>query len=114
MKAGDMTRRDMLLATGGAVVAVTATGCGAVGPATKVVIEIVVRLPWARILSVVATVLIIAEQMLRVVVRLQNGEEALNALLGQKEIAALQDGGKLILESADGERFEVPFTIERS
>lgn len=80
------------------------------GGATRVI----VNLPWASILRVGVVTITRTYFLLQVVITLADGIRMLaEAHLTEEQVNSLHDGGRLILRSANGEEFDVPFTLRQ-
>ena len=106
-----VNRRYVLKIAAAATLGTTLSGCGA-----SVVASAVVVIPIAiEIVEILAATIGIASLTLKIILLARDLTDrlAISAKLTEEQLAKLEQGAKLLLEDADGNQFEVPFSIER-
>ena len=107
----DCTRREALKAVGATLVIVAVPGCGA---AIQTIQQVLVQVPWAKVLAIVSSVLMVTNRTLTIAAKLdgEEGEMTFESNLVESDAKHLIGGAKLLIRTEDGKEFDVTPTIK--
>ena len=107
----DCTRREALKAVGATFVIVAVPGCGAT---IQTIQQVLVQVPWAKVLAIVSSVLMVTNRTLTIAAKLdgEEGEMTFESNLVESDAKHLIRGAKLLIRTEDGKEFDVTPTIK--
>lgn len=107
----DCTRREALRTVGASLIIVAVPGCGA---ALQTIQQVLVRVPWTKILAIVSSVLMATNRSLSIAAKLDGEEKEtmFESTLVEADARQLINGARLLIRTEDGKEFDVTPTIK--
>jgi len=102
----DCTRREALKAVGATLVIAAVPGCGA---AIQTIQQVLVRVPWTKVLAIVSSVLMTTNRTLAIAAKLEGEKDEMTfeSTLVESDAKHLIGGAKLLIRTEDGKEFDV-------
>jgi hypothetical protein len=107
----ECTRREALRTVGASMVIVAVPGCGA---AIQTIQQVLVRVPWNKVLAIISSVLTVTNRSLSIAAKLDGEEKEtlFESTLVEADARQLINGARLLIRTEDGKEFDVTPAIK--
>ena len=108
--ANEKTRRDAMKTIGATLVITSVPGCGA---ALQTIQQVLVRVPWVKVLSIVSSILTVSNRTLAIAAQLDGEAEPVSfkSTLIEDDAKHILNGAQILIRTKDGTEFDVTPTI---